>query len=57
MRSGAEFCPGAKRYQEDTEMKKLFALMLAVLLLASVLTGCAQKTAEADKNLCYNPLV
>ena len=29
-------------------MKKLFALMLAVLLLASVLTGCAQKTAEAE---------
>ena len=29
-------------------MKKLFALMLAVLLLASVLTGCVQKTAEAE---------
>ena len=30
-------------------MKKFFALMLAVLLLASVLTGCAQKTAEAEQ--------
>ena len=29
-------------------MKKLFALMLAVLLLASVLTGCAQKAADAE---------
>ena len=30
-------------------MKKLFSMLLAVLLLASVLTGCAQKAAEAEQ--------